>query len=763
MIQALNPTLASNLCAGQVIVSVCSATKELIENALDAESTVIDIRIKNHGLESVQVKDNGHGISIEDASVMAIRNMTSKLKKFEDLSNMTSFGFRGEALNSLCALSNVYVITRRHEAPTSSRIEFDHHGNVKHIKTVSEPPGTSVTFTDLFCTLPVRRNEFEKNAKKEFAQLISMIHAYALICSDVIFRVSHQDKNGAKTKILSTTGKNGLSGSICSIYGARTLSTLCKVDSLLGEWAYVVGYVSQNDLKTLKKTNSYQHLFLNRRPVDLVRVTKAIQEVYKNLNGTIQRSCKYYPVIILNFSISPSKLDVNVTPDKRQVVIENEPELINYLVDLLTRLLGSQLKNFNVQNQIHSQEKDQGIQNLSLEWLRQGTESETHIKESEDQDKETVKVSAALEGLKRLKTCGVVTREADRRKVTNSNEQEIEAEENGVHLQDYSTVKRRDLQTMEKGPECWIYEEVNKNDGKEGKKHKPDHIEHGEDISVHENVLFEPPTSSRSADSKFSSLESKLSKFICGNGSINLDSDASENSGSKDISLRLSVNSSDIERYNIAHSSSCNYPKILKTDPDGLYEEVGSLSKPPSATLKIPFNFKLYVLRIKSKIQALERLQKPEVSSIHFRGKIGETDIEEMQAELYQKISKSDFLNMQVIGQFNKGFIVVQLKDNLFILDQHASHEKYLYECLQNTKLNTQKLLSPIQLELTVADQSIVLENLDLFQMNGFQFEFIEDAPLLHRLRMVSYPFTKSLHLGAAGMKIEYKKSIIFS
>lgn len=196
-IKAIEGRSVHQIQSGQVIVDLCSVVKELVENSLDAGATSIDVRFKNNGLDSIEVQDNGKGISPEDFETVALKHHTSKLSSYDDLTSLDTFGFRGEALSSLCALSYFHVITARaDDGAKGQRLGFEVSGKLKGTTVVAAQRGTTVAVENLFCNLPVRRKELEKNVKREYGKVLGLLHAYACISVGVRFAVSNQMPKG---------------------------------------------------------------------------------------------------------------------------------------------------------------------------------------------------------------------------------------------------------------------------------------------------------------------------------------------------------------------------------------------------------------------------------------------------------------------------------------------------------------------------------------------------------------------------------------
>ncbi|XP_023213583.1 mismatch repair endonuclease PMS2-like, partial [Centruroides sculpturatus] len=184
-IQAIDKDSVHNICSGQVILTLSSAVKELIENSLDAGATNIEVRTKEYGSELIEVIDNGSGVKEKNFKELTLKHYTSKIKDFHDISSLRTFGFRGEALSSLCALSNITITTRSKTVTVGTRLEYDHSGLLIKQSPVPRQVGTTVSVQHLFATLPVRHKEFMNNLRREFNKMIQLITAYCLICTNV--------------------------------------------------------------------------------------------------------------------------------------------------------------------------------------------------------------------------------------------------------------------------------------------------------------------------------------------------------------------------------------------------------------------------------------------------------------------------------------------------------------------------------------------------------------------------------------------------
>ncbi|XP_059682164.1 mismatch repair endonuclease PMS2 [Gavia stellata] len=214
------------ICSGQVVLNLGTAVKELVENSLDAGATNIDIKLKDHGAELIEVSDNGGGVEEENFEGLTLKHYTSKIQDFSDLIHVETFGFRGEALSSLCALSDVTIFTCHKSAKVGTRLVFDHNGKITQKTPFPRQQGTTVNIQQLFYTLPVRHKEFQRNIKKEYAKMVQLLQAYCIVSKGVRINCTNQVGQGKKSSVVSTTGSPSLKENIGAVFGQKQLQSL---------------------------------------------------------------------------------------------------------------------------------------------------------------------------------------------------------------------------------------------------------------------------------------------------------------------------------------------------------------------------------------------------------------------------------------------------------------------------------------------------------------------------------------------------------
>ncbi|KFY59606.1 hypothetical protein V496_05641 [Pseudogymnoascus sp. VKM F-4515 (FW-2607)] len=355
-IKAIEGRTIHQIQSGQVIVDLCSVVKELVENSLDAGASSIEVRFKNQGLESIEVHDNGAGITAQNYETIALKHYTSKLATYADLTTLHTFGFRGEALSSLCALSDFTVTTcTAEDAPKGTKLDFEVSGKLRGRSVVAAQKGTTVTVENLFNNLPVRRRELERNIKREWNRVVTVLGQYACIQTGVKITVTQQAGKGKKTTVFATKGNPTTRENIANVFGAKTLVALVPLDLNLEleptsgpsqRWSTqddggtkeirIVGHISKPISGEGRQLPDKQMFFVNSRPCGLPQVAKAFNEVYKSYNNNQS------PFIFANIELDTHLYDVNVSPDKRTIMLHEQNSMLEQLKLSLTELFEKQ-------------------------------------------------------------------------------------------------------------------------------------------------------------------------------------------------------------------------------------------------------------------------------------------------------------------------------------------------------------------------------------------------------------------------------------
>ncbi|KAM0323477.1 hypothetical protein ACHAQA_008757 [Verticillium albo-atrum] len=323
-IRALDPNVVNKIAAGEIIVAPVHALKELIENAVDAGSTSLEVLVKEGGLKLLQITDNGCGIQKDDLPILCERHTTSKITSFEDLTSIATYGFRGEALASISHIAHLSVTTKTADSAVAWRAHFldgmlapAKPGQSAEPKKVAGRNGTQISVEDLFFNIPTRRRAF-RSPSDEYNKIIDMVGRYAIHCQGVAFSCKKQGESGTS---VSVQGSALTVDRIRQIYGSSVGNELIEFATSDDRWAFKADGLVTNANYHIKKTTFL--LFINHRCVESTTIRKAIEQVYATFLPKNGR-----PFIYLNLEIDPARVDVNVHPTKREVHFLNEDEIM---------------------------------------------------------------------------------------------------------------------------------------------------------------------------------------------------------------------------------------------------------------------------------------------------------------------------------------------------------------------------------------------------------------------------------------------------
>ena len=320
-IHILPVSLSNKIAAGEVVERPASVVKELIENSIDSDATKISVVLKNSGKELVQVVDNGLGMTGEDLKLAFKRHATSKIWKVEDLEQIETLGFRGEALPSIASVSKVEAISREKGQSVADRILLD-AGRITKSDKIAAPVGTNIQVKQLFYNTPARRN-FLRADSTELHQIISIIKRFFLAYPDVEFVVIHDDSELFHLK-------NGtIKERIIDVFGEDQVSALVKVNDQLGG-IELSGFISKPD--KVRRARGNQFLFLNGRPIQHKSFNHAIMQAYGNLIQSGE-----YPLYCIFIELDPRLVDVNVHPSKMEVRFSNEKSLYHFFLSTIRK------------------------------------------------------------------------------------------------------------------------------------------------------------------------------------------------------------------------------------------------------------------------------------------------------------------------------------------------------------------------------------------------------------------------------------------
>ena len=342
-IHVMSEVLANKIAAGEVIERVNSVVKELVENSIDAKSKVIDIDLIDSGIKKLTVTDDGVGMTKIDAKLAFSRHATSKLIKEDDLFFINTLGFRGEALPSIASVSKVKLKTSTGGVGTEIVI---HGGKLISESASDARRGTSIEVSDLFYNTPARL-KYLKSDTTELSNIVMYVEKLALTHPEIKFKLSNNNK-----EIVSTSGSNNLLKTIYELYGYLVSSNMIRITGSNDDYD-IDGYICKPSI--LKSNRNHLTTIVNGRIVKNVELNKAINEGYYTYKPDIK-----YPIVVINISVDPTIIDVNIHPTKQDIKFSKQFELDSLVTKLIKDALYKSLlipkvevKEVNYDNEIN--------------------------------------------------------------------------------------------------------------------------------------------------------------------------------------------------------------------------------------------------------------------------------------------------------------------------------------------------------------------------------------------------------------------------
>ena len=323
-ISILDDLTINKIAAGEVVERPSSVVKELLENAIDSGATQVVVDITDGGKKCIKISDNGSGILSSEVEKCFLRHATSKIKEIDDLYDLYSFGFRGEALASISAVSNIEMITKTKEEVIGTKIELSGSKIIKK-EPIGTKDGTTITIKDLFFNTPVRA-KFLKSTHAETINISDLINKLAIGNPGVRIKYINNKK-----LMLNTPGDNKLINVIRSIYGKEITDNLIEVD-YEDEKIKIYGYIGNNNI--YRSNKNLQHIYINKRYVRSKIILDAINESYKSIIPINK-----FGVCFLNITINPGEIDVNIHPTKLEVKFQDEKDVYIKIRDLIKNKL----------------------------------------------------------------------------------------------------------------------------------------------------------------------------------------------------------------------------------------------------------------------------------------------------------------------------------------------------------------------------------------------------------------------------------------
>ena len=695
----LDELTINQIAAGEVIERPASVVKEMIENSIDAGATNIVVEIKNGGISYIRVLDNGKGIARDDVEIAFERHATSKIRSAADLQEVKSMGFRGEALASIAAIANVELISRTEDQPTGEKVIAE-GGEVKSVEEVACSVGTSITVRNLFYNTPVRY-KFLKKDFTETGYIEDVITRAAISHPEIAFKLI----NTGKTTI-STNGNGDIKSVVYSIFGKEIAEEIIPIEYEY-EYIKVKGVIGKPAIARSNRAN--QMFFINERYVKDKTLTAAAEQAYKGMIPIGK-----FAFLILNLEMSPSKVDVNVHPAKLEVRFSEDNTVFQAVYHAIkNNLLSADL--------ISDREKNKEIKEASKDAFKidydtinngglfgKGVNTETTDATIKIDNAELVTnfrqtiEEPKVEPKTELEEMDVFER---LKKLREQLKQDIIANPTIQLTDNYKEMEKKYSEIIS------ATDEINKSD--EQPKAMQEETQNDESKESNEVNIEQTTSLEKNLDTEKTDLEEEIkieNNQITEEVKVQENQDETTNNNEE---INNNVTEEKIEQENQNTEDDTEKTKEEKV------EEVKDKILSFESMYREIFGKEPYGGRLKP--------EEPNKEKEEDKYKITEEELSD-NVSVFEGIPEYQRPTYKFIGIAFKTYIILEMNNELYIMDQHAAHERILYEKVKknffsDTQKESQMLLLPDVITLTNKEMGIAKDNMSLFERAGFVIE----------------------------------------
>ena len=764
----LDELTINKIAAGEVIERPASVIKEMVENSIDAKATSVTVEIRNGGISYIKITDNGKGIAQDDLEMAFERHATSKIRSAEDLNSVMSMGFRGEALASIAAISNVELISKTESQETGYKVTVE-GGHVLNKEEVGCQTGTTITVKNLFFNTPVRY-KFLKKDYTETGYIEDVITRIALINPNVAIKLVNTGKT-----IISTSGNGNLRDVVYSIYGKDVAQGILDVDYKY-EDVKISGVIGKPEISRSNRSN--QLFFVNNRYIKDRILTSATEQAYKNL-----MEIGKFAFVVLNLEIPPHKVDVNVHPAKLEVRFEEENKIFKAVYHAIEDTLAKANENKNDivkidniiiqenkpvniyekrENTDIKEEKEKrfgsflnkrknnygfGYENNIIEALYNEKKEEQYpefkadniennkVEETNQNEDNIVNTSDVLQELKSINE----NIKKDLEKETLKSEEPKEKVEAPSALNAYATIENNNL------PDGSTYTYVGENKEKIESLLRQLHPEKFKDeIKVADNN-----ENYNAKDEETVEVSSEIEE------KTQLEEVEEENKKTPGLNQKFELIRQNLEKLDANKQETMPFKAVDNIDMEQTQkvildsemleektpvEEKKQVNESPelqegtdtansSTASNITFNsmyeklFGTPVIEDKDEEEKVEKEQEKEINA---------SDIVNENVSMFEGIEEFNKPTYKIIGIVFDSYIVAEIEKEMYIINEKIAREKILFEKLKKSYENTyskdsQMLLLPDIITLNSKDMEVARENRQMFIQAGFILEDFGD------------------------------------
>ncbi len=716
----LDDLTINKIAAGEVIERPASVIKEMVENSIDAGATNITVEIKNGGISYIKVSDNGKGIAQDDLEIAFERHATSKIRSADDLNTVTSMGFRGEALASIAAIANVELVSKTQEQEIGYRVVVE-AGDVLEKEEAGCKTGTTITVRNLFFNTPVRY-KFLKKDYTESGYIEDAITRIALVNPNIAIKLINTGKT-----VIQTNGNGDIKSVIYSIYGKDIANGIMEV-AYKYEDINIIGVVGKPEVARSNRSN--QLFFVNKRYIKDKTLTAATEQAYKGLIPIGK-----FGFVILNIEMNPAKVDVNVHPAKLEVRFEEENKIFQAIYHAIKDTLLKTELVANSEKALHEEKMETARELTFEERLKNLKEEKQHRqevgglfsfrKQNEKQienytDEESKIKTNVLEDIHSNsgETSGNIIEDVYRSKNGVENKINVgepidtsdilaklkqmkenlekELKEKNINTSVMQTKANTQNQTPENNPTGETLEEEKeeyriKEENDKEIKESLDEAEVKNENETDINVTNETENENPEMNLETSQTEENK-EFTISEQTVDNTNEIIENIEDPEIKQEFKEIKEKMQQLN-------DNPQVVTDDFNEMYAKLFG---------------RLPIQEDDEKVE--EKKEEKDIDILKDNVSVFE-GIEEYQKPAYK-----------FIGIAFKTYIIIEIGQEMYILDQHAAHERIMYEKVKEnyyseSSKDSQMLLLPDVITLTHKEMDIAKENMEMFRKAGFTLE----------------------------------------
>ena len=662
----LDDLTINKIAAGEVIERPASVIKEMVENSIDAGANNITVEIKNGGISFIKVTDNGKGIAQDDLEIAFERHATSKIRTADDLDVVTSMGFRGEALASIAAIANVELVSKTEEQQVGYKVVVE-AGDILSKEEIGCQKGTSITVRNLFFNTPVRY-KFLKKDYTESGYIEDVITRIALVNPNIAIKLINTGKT-----VIQTNGNGDIKSVIYSIYGKDVATGVMPV-----EYAYddiqVSGVIGKPEIARSNRSN--QLFFVNKRYIKDKTLSAATEQAYKGLIPIGK-----FGFVVLNITMNPAKVDVNVHPAKLEVRFEDESKIFQSIYHAIKDTL---LKGELVAS-TEKQEINQNKEEIS-KGLYDFRKNETEKIEQYTNEESKIKTNNIVQDIYNKVQQNAQTQAV---KVPHVNLGEGGPVNTADVLEQLKKLQENIQKEVETDPSIKLNSNYIQMREQQGNQTKVETSIENDEVKVENNTDTENTNIPEQKIETPTEIKENTETEIEENAQI-------DNTKSNEIKPEDKLEEIQQEEAKPAESFDEMYAKLFGTKP---------ISQEQTETKS---NLQEEVIPIKQEIPSID-MKKENVTIFE-------------QNEEYQKPT------YKFIGIVFNTYIILEIDKEMYILDQHAAHERIMYEKVKNnyysdSSKDSQMLLLPDIITLTHKEMEIAKDNMEMFEKAGFSLE----------------------------------------